>query len=217
MITIKLTLASQKVNFQQTATVGGSTIEIGPDVAKFDIEITYPWAGRPLIDRSTSNVALLAGAAGKAGSAVVAGGVWRGKSASVWYGDGGKAAVLSWDGTATVKTQSNPTGSDEPVYVQGISGESLLAYNCTQTPAGCVLEDYTVVLGWQILAGTLKLLGWTPELAILSWDVPGPTQVVHDPVYGTAASTDIKGSGMLIAPSMFLYFFWVLVQYFYRR
>jgi hypothetical protein len=211
-MTITLTLASQKILLKPTITATG--VEIGPDVAKFDLVIRYPWVQK-LVSKTTSYVALLAGAAGKASSGVVAGGQWQGKSSSVWYFDKDRAAVLSWDGSATINSGSvtNPV----PVFVQGISGASILAYNCTDTnPAICLIQNL-ILTPWKIVAGLLTGFGWTPELVILSWPQLGPDTITHDPIYGSASSTEIKSGSLLFTPTLFLYFIWAIVHYFYRR
>jgi len=216
VIQITLTLASQKILLNPA--VNGH--EIGPDRAKFDIQINYPWASKPSITKATSNVALLLSAAGKAVSGAAQSFVYVNNNQQYqsigWVGAKGKATVLAWDGSATLTTGT--ASSTVNVYVNGISGASISAYTCSDCTALELVTWYAfLIVPWKAAVNTLTVLGWTPEIVILSWDQAGADQVLYDPIYGTTASTDVGNSGVYFAPTILLSFIWVLIfRFFYH-
>jgi len=215
VLQVDLTLASQKVIMGPTI-VGAKSHQLGPDFGKVDFKINYPWTAKGQdANKANANVAMACYAAGKAGASKVTQATLDGKSALLWETDTGKAAVWSWDGEAYV-TSSTGTNVESSVYINGLSGDAILAW---QAPANCILDpqcvaNSVILTVWQIVINVVKGLGWTPEILLLSWDVKGPTEVYYDPGYGM---TDNPNSGMFLAAPTFIYIVWVLVHYFYRH
>jgi len=211
VIMITLTLASQKV-------IMGPEInnnQIGPDFAKVDFTINYPWIGKNQLGvKTTAHVGMALYGAGKAGTAGLSGGTYNGKSAYLWYTDATRAAVWSWDGFAIIKTSTEER--ETTAYVAGVSGQSIedLQYPvCSEITVGCIVNNL-VIYSWKVSVAWTKPWGWTTEIIILSWNGAGADEVFYDPGIGMTSTTDAS-SGMFLAPT-FLYFAWVLVQYFYQ-
>jgi len=208
VIEITLTLASQKV-------IVGPTInnnQIGPDFGKVDFTISYPWVGANQVGiKDNASVAIVLWAAGKSGVSKVVGGSHNDKSAYLWYTDNTRAAVWSWDGSATITTSNGQSTAN--AYVVGLSDTSIQAWGgCTEISVNCIWNS--VVIGiWKAVLTYVQTLGWTTEVIILSWNGAGANTVFYDPGLGMTDSS--TSSGMFLAPT-FLYLAWVLVHYFYQ-
>jgi len=184
---LTLRLASQKLNW------GGHTI--GPDFGKVDFVIWYPWLIKlPLLtDKSNAFVAVSLYVGGRAGTAGVQGGSFQGKDALIFAADKDQAAVIAWDGNA----QSD--GVDGTIFVNGISGASISAYDCSS----CDILSKFIIGGWQIGIALASLGGWTSQLVILSWPGAGVTKIVYDPTVGMASQSDYttNSGGLFLMPS----------------
>jgi hypothetical protein len=213
VLEVTLTLASQKVIMGPTV-IGGKSHQLGPDYGKVDFTITYPWTakGKDTI-KLNATVAIAVYAAGKAGTSTVTAGTLDGKSALLWVTENNKAAVWSWDGEAYV-TSSNGVDQSSTAYIVGLSGDAIGAW---KAPAICIdvncIANKIIIGIWQIVVAVVKGLGWTPQILIISWNVPGADKVYYDPGIGM---TDTASSGMFLAPTL-IYFVWVLVHYFFRN
>jgi len=173
VIQFALKLASQPVFID--------AVEVTPDYGKIDITISYPWSTTNA--KANANVGLIGAAAGKAvsGSAQIA--QIDNRNAIVFAGTGAHA-YFSWDGTAQVDTSSGT------VYVQTISGQDIINYNCS-------LLCGPVITSLKLEAAVLKALGWQTELVIFTWAQNQPGSVVWDPVMGKADSGANIGSASL--------------------
>jgi hypothetical protein len=208
VITITLTLASQKVIIGPVV----NNNQIGPDFAKVDFTINYPWTAKNQDGvKDKAHIGMAIYGAGKAGTAAVTGGTLNGKSAYLWYTDKTRAAAWSWDGQAEITTTNGVTPAT--AYAVGISGQSIedVQYPvCTDITLSCIVNNL-VILSWKNAVGWAKAFGWTTEIIVLSWHGAGANEVYYDPGIGM---TSTESSGMLLAPTL-LYFAWVLVHYFY--
>jgi len=174
----------------RTATVGGEIaftlklasepvlyngVRIDSSYGKIDVEINYPWDTVSPAIPSKAKVGLIAATAGKAADGT---GTWSkvGGDTAVAYNAENKAAYFSWDKTSSVQSQDGAT-----VYYQGISGETLLALDCSKTNCGLAGVIYGPL---QVAAGVWKALGWTTDIILFSWDEVKPTNILWDPELG---------------------------------
>jgi len=194
--TVTLRLSSQPVLVNPT--VNGH--EIGPDRAKLDISITYPYTAKGIAANSQAKVGLSAVAAGKAGTFNAVAASIDGNNALVWNGNNDKASFWSYDGTAVVGSVSST------VYVTAISGDSIEKYNCT-LGVDCDLISVAIIISLKWVNGIWRAFGWTTELYFFSWNEVRPTQIDYDPSFGMIDSTNSALSGVPPIWSLFLFLF----------
>jgi len=201
---ITLRLANQKLNF------GGHSI--GPDFGKVDFEIWYPWTDKGQTTVKTeAYVAMSLYAGGKAGTAGVQGGVWQDKDALIFaVSKDQQAAVIAWDS----KAQSD--GVDGTIYVDGISGATITAYDCSS----CDILSKWIVGTWQVGMTIASWGGWTSHLVLLSWSTAGADHIIYDPVVGMAPSSDVvyndSAAGLLMPSFLTMMACFILYRFFSR-
>jgi len=201
VMTITQKLANQKV------LISSNNHYFGPDYAKVDFSITYPYSIKGMTtQKANAGIVLAVYAAGKA--AVAAREAYFQDHKALVFEAGassGRSAVLSWDDTATVNNV------DTDVVVVHISGSSIKAYNC---PLGiCDL----VITWWKLLVLAVEDIGgWNCELIFISTPDVSVDTWVYDPTYGVAASSDITSPGSFLAPPMYVTFLCFFVLYFFR-
>jgi hypothetical protein len=195
---LTLRLSNQPVLANQD----GNTHEIGPDRAKLDVQITYPYTSRPLIVNPNAKVGLSAAAAGKAGSFSAVAASIDGKNALVWNGDNDRASYFSYDGTATIGSGAST------VYVSAISGAEIENTDCS----GCDFITKALVDGLKWVVGVWKSFGWTTELYFFSWDVSRPTTILYDPSFGMTGA--VTSSAFYAVPPIWSLFLCLFVYLF---
>jgi len=210
VIRITWTTASQKIKIN-VGTANENTI--GPDSSKIDLTINYPYTEKNVLDKSNWCVGVVVYGSGKSGTASVDGGVrWNDHEAFAWRTASGRAAVLAWDGKAELTT----AGVKDPVdvFVQGISGDSIINYNCS----ACDFISKGIITAWQGSLNIYKAFGWTGQFVLLSWDKKGPDTVYYDPSLAMANQNEVTySSGIFVAcyPTLFFSFLSVLIVHYF--
>jgi hypothetical protein len=206
VIRITWTTASQKV------LINGHVV--GPDSSKIDLTINYPYTEKVLfpLSKNDYSVGVTVYASGKSGTASVEGAVrWNNNEAFAWKTASGRTAVLAWDGNAELTTAGVKSGS--PVYIQGISGQSIIDYDCTN----CDVVSKIIIPIWQGFLSTYKAFGWTGQFVILSWAPTAPDTVYYDPSMAMASESEVTyHSGIFVAcyPTLFFSFLSVIIVHY---
>jgi len=173
-------------------------IEVGPDRAKIDVDIAYPWTG--YVGRLTSpSIALYAGAAGRLQTGAAVGiATQTGIAGAITFsGTGSHVTHFDWVPTATVDGNAGQT-----VYVATETISAILGFNCT----GCSLVTGTVVAVLKVYALGWKLQGWDGALAMFSWTAVKPGQINWDPsvMQQTAVQSTTTSHAASVVPSVLL-------------
>jgi len=192
VLTFTIRIASQPV------LING--IRHGPDFAKWDVQINFPYSNYPqILSQSTAQLAIVTAAAGKAGAFVGTASSSGGVDAVSWSAGAGVRAYYNYNATAT--TTNVATGNT--VYTQIITGQDILNFVCTAaSPCNGVLG----VSGTNLLVTALKtfvtaelVFGWRASIAIHAFgDLTAPATIAWDPSVGAGAGTN---SALLAAPS----------------
>jgi len=198
------TIANQKI----IITANGHTV--GPDYAKIDFTVTYPWASaskNQTANKAVACIGIAGYAGGSAGGAAFVG-VFQTRPALVFSGSSGKVAIFGWDPIATVD------GVTQNVYVDTISGQEILNYKCPGILSICP----AIIAGWQVAAAVVQAIGWNVEIIFLSSPGAGSSTWEYDPTYGAADSTEVTtGGSSFLAPTMYVTLLSFFVLYFYHR
>jgi len=205
VMTLTQYLANQKVLINPT--VNGHVV--GPDYAKVDFTVTYPYAAKSqTTNQNIASIALALYAGGTAGSATFQA-KFQNNQALVFSGTDDKSAVFSWDGTAQLD------GTGATVVVVAISGETIIDYNCPVSNLLCP----PIIAGWKVAAAAVKLLGWSSEIMFLSTPGTDVTTWEYDPTYGVIANTDLQqnNGGSFLAPHVYVTLISFFILYFFRR
>lgn len=169
----------------------------GPDYAKFDVTVKYPWNAFALANNDTAHLTLLAFSAGKAGAFLGAARRNADGSDSVLFTANGQTSHYSYTNTATIDA------SQRPVTTQIITGAQIKAFSCV-APDPCALT-LTAAAGAIISAGVtwLEAFGWKSTLTFHSLgSAPRPMNVFWDPTVGAGPSDTTNAStGALVGPS----------------
>jgi len=201
VMTLVQTIANQKI------IITSNGHEVGPDYAKLDFTITYPWAAKNLTGtQSSASIGLALYAGGTAGSTTFVG-YFQNRKALVFSGSNGKSAIFGWDPTADLD------GVSTNVVMVTISGDEILNYNC---PLLC----NPIIVGWKLAAGVVKAIGWSSEIMFLSAPGAGVTTWAYDPTFGATDNSQITNTGntgSFLAPHMFVSFLCFFVLYAFRR
>jgi len=209
VIRITWTTASQKVLINP----GINQNTIGPDYSKIDLLINYPYTEKGITDKANWCVGVIVWASGKAGAASVEGGVkWNNHEAFAWKTSSGKAAVLAWDGNAELTTGG--VKAPVPVFVQGISGDAIINYDCS----ACDAISKPLLTTWKAVLSVSKGLGWAGQFVILSWDKKGVDTVYYDPSLAMANENEVTyTAGVFVAcyPTLFFSFLSVLIVHYF--
>lgn len=170
----------------------------GPDQAKFDVTVQYPWAAKKLYNNATARLALIALHAGKAGAFV--GTAKRnddGTNSLLFAAPGGQTSRYSYTNNATID------GAIGPVSTQVVTGQQIIDYNCIGAPCGLTATQFLVALVLQPAVVWLQSFGWKSSITIHSLGSDAhPANVFWDPAVGAGPSS--TNSGSLMAPSFFL-------------
>jgi len=209
VVTVRITFASQKVLLNYAA----KGHEIGPDYAKADLIITYPYVQKfQTGNKAIANIGVSGYAAGKAGSAAEVG-TFKDNQAFIFKAvDTDRAAVWAWDGSAALT--KGGVDSDSDVFVVGISGTSIKDYDCS----GCDVVSLLIIGNWKFSVNWVEPWGWRTQIVILSFPGVNTDTVTYDPEYGMATTAEYStGSSGIVVPALFLSSLWVLVQFFFNR
>jgi len=179
VLKITLKLASQNV---LTISSTNQSSQIGPDILKFDLNITYPWDDKAQ-NKSIGKVALGGYAGGKALTGI-SNGSYQSKQAWIFPGDNGKSAVLAFDASATAD------GIVKSTNLFGISGAAITASNNSIQNS----LSLAVTTQWKSSIALASPAGWLSQLFFLSWDLAGPTLLDYDPVVGSTDSSNSSTS-----------------------
>jgi len=177
----------------------------GPDRIKFDVHVQYPWAAMSasLYSPTTAKLGLISFAAGKSGAFVGAAVVRDDNSDSLVFASGGNfAAYYAYKKTATID------GQQASVTTQVVTGQQILAFDCTNAPCAGLLglgPTNLVAAYFKIIVGWLQLGGWKSSVAFHSLGTSAaPVDVFWDPE--TGASPAGANSAALAAPSLLFLF-----------
>jgi len=187
LFSIAIKLASEPV------LLGGVRVE--PHYSKIDITINYPWASLNVTNGNQLKLLLIGAYAGKAGTFGVRAAKVDGASAILFTGSS-QSAYFSWDGQARI------AGVNRPVYALGISGTSIVAYQCT----GCDIWSAIVLNIWKAYVTIWQNLGWSVQFVAFSWADSQTASMVWDPVMGvtTTSSNVVIDAASPLAPSIVL-------------
>jgi len=175
-------------------------VKHGPDFAKWDLAINFPYSNYQLLDATNAKLAVVTAAAGKAGAFTGSSVRSNGVDTLNFQVAGVKArSYYSYSASASIN------GNTGTIYTQVISGAQIQAYTCT-TPSPCA--GLLGISGTNVLAAYLAvavnawgLLGWKTSIAIHAvGDVNAPASVVWDPTVGAGSAN----SALLALPSTLL-------------
>jgi hypothetical protein len=206
VIQITIQFSNQKVLVKPTVAETGH--EIGPDYCKIDIDIWYPWAKIPAGEKATGNIAIVYYVGGRAGDGTINGGSFQGKEALVFVGTNDKATVMAFDGQATLD------GVDVDVYINGISGSTILGYDCVKE--NCDIVSAIVIYAWQVACGVASAGGWTSQLVILSWDSVACDHVYYDPTAGMADTSEVTMNAAGFVTPTIISFIWAFILFLFH-
>lgn len=171
----------------------------GPDYAKFDVTVQYPWAAvnAQLYDSANARLALIALHAGKSGAFVGAANRNADGTDSLTFTTAtGQTSRFSYTNDATIDGQTGP------IYTQVITGAQVSAFTCT---GACFLSATNLVqLSLKATVNWLEAFGWKSSLTVhaLGSDAH-PANVFWDPEVGAGPSSNTNSAGFM-APSLML-------------
>jgi len=200
-----LTLTSRTVS--QPMNVDG--VLNGPDRAKIDVTIEYPWAQiTGLRDAPNALVALIGVQAGKAVGAVQTQTLGNEKQVS-FAAAGGKRAFFSYSDTATINTAI----TSSPIITKTITAKDVEDFSCVlgDPCAGLLNPTNLIMVKLKIGVAWLKAFLWTPQVTIHSFTVKSAVKIYWDPAVGadnmearTSSSAILVPSAILSAVALFL-------------
>jgi len=188
-----------------TARIASQPVKInnvlhGPNFAKFDVTVAFPWAffEPNLYSVAKAKLALIAFAAGKSGT--FAGSARR-------NADGSDSLVFAAQGATSSSHYSftaealidNVVG---PVTTQVITGQQIIDFDCPLTSpcAGLTVTNF-VQAALKVSVNWLQAFGWKSSVAIHALGTTNkPLNVFWDPEVGA----DGTNSALLAVPSLFL-------------
>jgi len=171
----------------------------GPDRAKFDVRVQFPWASfTNLYAPDKAKLALIGFTAGKSGS--FAASVKRssdGDDSLMFAADSGQSSYFAYTPTATIDGQSGT------VTTQVVTGQEITDFSCPiGSPCAGILGTATswIALGLKVEVAWLQGFGWKSSITIhaLGTGVK-PLNVFWDPEVGAGSSTN---SAALAVPSL---------------
>lgn len=174
----------------------------GPDYAKFDVGINYPWAAKNLYNNATARLTLIALHAGKTAAFVGAAKVDAdGTHSLVFAAPGGQVSKYSYTGNATVD------GQVSPVFTQIVTGQEIIDFNCAGAPCLLTATQLVVTAVLQPAVNWLQAFGWRSSITFHSLGAARPANVFWDPAVGagpSAPSGTTPSSASIMGPSLFL-------------
>jgi len=197
IIEFTIRIASQPVKI--------NNIPHGPDYAKWDVTVNFPWASYTTL-KANPRLALVTVAAGKSG--VFVGSATRnddGSNSLNFAAEGNKArAYYGYSSMATID------GASAPITTQVITGQQVLNFNCDLTsPCAGLTGTNLLVTALKYPIGIWAVLGWKTSIAIHTLgNNPQPGVVFWDPVTGAG---DGSSPAAIAVPSALL----VLLAFFY--
>jgi len=204
VITITVRIASQPV------LING--VRHGPDLAKYDCTINFPWSSFSISNPATAKLAMVVYGAGKAGD-FVGTATTNGDTDSLTFAsaDGKTSASYAYKNVATV------AGVSANVYTSVYTGQQILNLQCV-LGSPCLLTE---TQGFQLLLvatiTTFQNLGWKPSLTIHAFGTAvEPATVEWDPQTGagpsSSTSAPASNSACFAVPSFLFMLFLVLLQ-----
>jgi hypothetical protein len=190
-----------------------NTILHGPDHAKIDVTIAFPWTAANftsgLYNATEAQVALIGVQAGKA---VAAGAVAivdssAGEKKVKFTAAGGKHAFFSYTETATIGAVSS-----SPIVTKVLTAVDVKTFTCAAgTPCSNVAsKTFGVMALLKLGMAWLEGFGWIPQVTIHSFTVKNPVSIYWDPTIG-AESLAGKSSSFVLVPSAILALFLALI------
>ena len=187
IVVIDIRIASQPVLI--------NNVRHGPDYAKFDVTVQFPWSyfNSRLYDSANARLALIALHAGKAESFVgAANRNADGTNSLLFTTTTGQTSRYSYTNNATID------GVISPIYTQVITGAQIKALTCT----GCSLPTIVVQGALKIFVDWLQGFNWRSSITIHSLGSgASPAKVFWDPEVGAGPSSNSAG---FMAPSFVL-------------
>jgi hypothetical protein len=204
--------ANQKVMIRPTLASSGSPVS--PDYCKIAVEIKYPYLLKSqTAAKADSGIGMTVSLAGKVGAAGITTGVFNGNgNNAVVFAAGGSTdycALWTWDGTG------NLDGVEKAIYLNAISGQSILDYDCTANK--CDIVTVAVFIVWKIIIGIYTAYGWTTQIYLVSWDKVNVDYVYYDPTAGIASNSDVTSAAGFLAPTFISFFVVALLFLFHRK
>lgn len=198
IITFTVRIASQPVLI--------NNVKHGPNFAKFDVTVQYPWAAVSprLYSASTAKLAIVALNAGKAGSFVGSTVHSSDTDALVFTaGTSGHTSHYSFASTATIDGQVGA------INTQVITGQQLIDFSC---PLGSPCHGLIGITATSLLAGSLKIaatwlqgFGWKSSLTVHSLGTTAaPASVFWDPQVGAGGEYGGDANTAAVAIPSFL-------------
>jgi len=179
----------------------------GPDLAKFDVVVNYPYSSFSLSSPSTAKLAFVNYAAGKSANFVATAVSNAGQDSFTFASTDGKAHA-SYQYQANVDVD----GASQPVTTQVITGAEVLAFSCALTSPCFLTTTQAYHINLFATATWLQGLGWKPSLAVHSLGTGAmPTKVMWDPQVG-AGPSGTASSAMVAVPSVLFLLAIMLVQ-----
>jgi len=192
VITFTARIASQPVLI--------NNVRHGPDFAKFDVTVVFPWSAYTLYNSEKARIALIAFSAGKAGAIAATAKVNAdGSNSLVFAASGATSSHYSYTSTATVDGDAT-----QAVNTQVISGQQVLAFSCLGAPCGLTATS-VLALYLQLTVGYLQGFGWKSSITIHALGTKThPLNVFWDPEVGAGTPSD-QSSAAFAVPSLMLF------------
>jgi len=195
VITFVARLATQRVLI--------NSVLHGPDFAKFDVTVTFPYDKFSLYDATTAKLALISLNAGKSGTFVgTAQKNSDGSDSLMFSSAAGQSSHYSY--VATAKVTVGTADSTESVTTQIITGQQLIDFDCP-VGAPCLLTGTQALVGLYLkpLVQWLQLLSWKSSITVHSLGTSvKPTKVFWDPEVGAGTTTPSANSAAFAVPSV---------------
>jgi hypothetical protein len=180
----------------------------GPEFAKFDVKVRFPWATyTDLYAPAKARLALVAFNAGKSGTFAAAAKRTSDGSDSLVFAAAGSTSKSYYAYTATADIDSVPG----PVTTQVITGQQIIDFDCALgSPCFGLTGTNAIALGLKFVVGTLAGFQWKSSITIHSLgNTFRPTEVFWDPEVG--AGRNDESSGAFVVPS-FIFLVGLLLQ-----